>query len=849
MGRPRFACYVRRVAPPPPRLPSRRTVPLAARLPCPLALAAALLLGALPPGTAGAQQASGAAHAGDAPAAGGAVRTAVAVDGRLVGLVRDHESGAPVPDVEVELVGGTARARSDAEGRFTLVGLAPGRHVIRFRRLGYRPGVALADVAATATPARERPTEPGGPAEPGLVVELERAATPLDRVVVSPGHYGVLRQDAAAVQTLSREALAAAPQLGEDVFRVVGRLPGVAASDFSAAFRVRGGANDEMLILLDGLPLYEPFHLKDFDGALSIVDVAAVGGLDLATGGFGAQYGDRLTGVLDMRTVAPEPGAPRSELALTLTSLRATSQGTFADERGSWLVSARRGFLEYALRMAGEGEQLDPRYHDLLGKLSYRLAPAHTVSLHLLRARDRLSYDPLPNEPRLESMYASEYLWGTWQARWHDRLSSRTVLSASRLAWERVGDRVPLFSRAADLEVIDRRDFSAVGLRQEVTAELSPRAILSGGVELRRAHAHYDYWRRRRVFTVSGDRLGVRTTRTELAPAPAGSDAGAWLTQRVRPWDALTAELGVRVDQQARHDAADGRRRGFRHETQVSPRVGVAWTPAGGTTVRAGWGRYWQAQGLHELPVQDGEGTFARAELAEQRTLGVERAFGETIAARAELYDRRHAHVRPRWESADGAVDFFPEVGPDRQRLTPAAGRSRGMELQVRRTVPAGLSWTASYALASARDQVDGRWMPRPLDQRHTVTLDVGWRPSPDWSVGMAWLYHSGWPTTSFQVTADTLANGTVLVRHVYGERNADRLAPYHRLDARIARRFHMADGRLSLFLDVFNVYDRRNPRAQQLLGGYATSEGANGSLQFDLLLPRVPSFGMAWQF
>lgn len=822
----------------------------ARRAATPLALLAALLLGVLLPAGAARAQAppSTLPAAGDGLPAPAVAVSATIVDGLLAGLVRDQDSGAPIADVEVEVVGGPGRARSRSDGRFTLAGVAPGEHLIRFRRLGYRPGVARADVQAlTRGLLRE---QAGGAAAADFVVELERVPVPLSRVVVAPGHYGVLRQEAAAVQTLSREALAVAPQVGEDVFRVVGRLPGVAASDFSAAFRVRGGANDEMLVLLDGLPLYEPFHLKDFDGALSIVDVAAVGGLDLATGGFGAQYGNRTTGVLDMRTVAPEPGAARTELSLTVTSLRATSRGTFAGGRGGWLLSARRGFLEYALRMAGESDRVDPRYHDVLGKLTYQLGPAHALSLHVLQARDRLTYDHQPGEPRLESAYGSDYLWGTWQARWHERLTTRTALWASRLSWDREGERISRYDGRADFAVSDARDFGGTGLRHDLTAELSARAILSAGVELRRTHATYDYERARRQFSVRAGALGVRQEGVIAALAPEGGAVGAYLTQRLRPWDALTAELGVRVDRQTRHDVVDGRTQTFQGETQVSPRVGASWTPALGTTVRAAWGHYWQAQGVHELPIGDGERTYARAERAAQRTLGVEQRLGDALTARVELYDRRQSRVRPRWVSVDGSLDLFPEVGPNRQRVQAEAGSARGVELMLRRSVPTGLSWTASYALASARDRVDGRWVPRQLDQRHTVTLDVGWRPSPAWSVGVAWLYHSGWPTTTFQVTTDTLRDGAVLTRHVYGERNSARLEAYHRLDARVSRRFDVGGGRLSMFLDVFNVYDRRNPRAPPAAGtDYAVPGRDANALHFDVLLPRVPSFGIAWEF
>ena len=113
-------------------------------------------------------------------------------------------------------------------------------------------------------------------------------------------------------QALTREDLENVP-FGEDIYRAVTRLPGVSAGDFSAKFTVRGGRNENVLVLMDGQQLYEPFHLKDVDGGvLSIVDVEAIEGIHLHTGGYSARYGECLNGVLDMRTRNSEPGSART---------------------------------------------------------------------------------------------------------------------------------------------------------------------------------------------------------------------------------------------------------------------------------------------------------------------------------------------------------------------------------------------------------------------------------------------------------------------------------------------------------------------------------------------------------
>ena len=195
----------------------------------------------------------------------------------------------------------------------------------------------------------------------------------LAEVVVTPSRFGVAETAVAAAATLTAAQLEVLPQIGDDLFRSIARLPGLAADDVSAQFWIRGAPHSELLARLDGVDLIEPFHLKDVDGAISIIDPATIRMIDLTTGGFTVEYGGRLAGVLTMETKSAV--RPLTALNLSLTGLGVTNQGLWGQDRGRWLVGARRGYPDIALKMAGRDDEIAPRYYDLTLKLEYDVTP------------------------------------------------------------------------------------------------------------------------------------------------------------------------------------------------------------------------------------------------------------------------------------------------------------------------------------------------------------------------------------------------------------------------------------------------------------------------------------------
>ena len=279
----------------------------------------------------------------------------------------------------------------------------------------------------------------------------------------------------------------------------------------------------------------------------------------------------------------------------------------------------------------------------------------------------------------------------------------------------------------------------------------------------------------------------------------------------------------------------------------ISPRVAASYALGSRTTLHAAWGLYAQPQALYELQVQDGVTRFSRAERDEQREVGVDHRF-DGLTLKVDAYDRRLLRLDREYVNLESSFDVFPEAGNDRVLIDPVSGYARGLEISASST-RGPVQWLASYALASSRDKVGGLWVPSPYDQRHSIHVDASASPHPGWRVTAAWEFHSGWPATPITFGLDTLVDGTHHVRAEYGLFNSTRIGPYHRLDLRVSNDRRLGPGKLSVYLDVFNVYGRNNPRGL----GYTVADWNAAEVVVNqrskLQLPRIPTLGVQWTF
>ncbi len=666
------------------------------------------------------------------------------------------------------------------------------------------------------------------PPRPTLAAKPEPAK--VEEVVVQTSRYVLAADSIAPRNFLTQDEVQAMPRLADETLRAVQRLPGAATNGVSSLGPIRGGEPNETAILLNGLRLYEPFHLKNFYSPISLLDSRLIDGIEFHSGGFPAPFGDRMSAIIDARTIRPAQRYYEAGISLFNTSALAATD--FADGRGRALVSARRGNLGELAQFAEE-DFGKPDYSDGFARAEYTLNEQTRISFDALASGDQIVAKRDEGAQQARAKYRNIYGWLTVDHDWSPQLSTRVIGSFTDLVNERRGWVDEPGQRTG--QVKDDRTFHIAGLRLENSWEVGAFTHRFGG-EVRKLWGDYDY---ALDLTLSPDypfpgSPGSVTTR-RASPAPQGYENSAYWDVRTTLGQRWTIETGARVDVQTYDGTDDGE--------QLSPRVSVlyAWSPA--TKLRAGWGRFFQSQGINELQVEDGVSQFYPAQHADHAILSLEHAFDEGFDIRVEAYRKYYRRIHPRFENMLDPLVLFPEAEFDRVMVDAHSARAEGVEVLMQMRPRGSWSGWLSYTWSQVTDRIDNAEVPRSWDQRHAVSLGVSWASGP-WTATLIDSYHSGWPTT--RLPLDPVTGVPILD---VSARNRSRFKDFNSLDMRLTRTFLMPHGALDVFVEVTNSLSRENPCCVE----YKARQNADGSTGYERdlssWLPLIPSAGVLWRY
>ena len=737
------------------------------------------------------------------------------VRGRLV----QQASGKPVAGVTLRLSSVAETAVTDADGRFEFLRVSPGTHRLQ---IAGRAGLVLPRIDVRA-----------GEVSRQTVEVMPAPGTDLAEVIVSASRYELFRHAGPSASAFTAADLELLPEIGDDGLRAVSRLPGTAGNDVSAKSNVRGGEVDETLVRFDGLRLYNPFHLKDFQSLFSAIDPSLIDELNIYTGGFPVTYGDRMSSVIDITPLAPSDELYR-ELSLSFFNASALAAGSFNEGQSDWLVSARRGNLDLMFDVF-DPDRGDPKYIDIYTRLGHSFSDAFRVSANLLVFDDNIKIFDDEQDERAKANYRDEYYWLRFD------LAPSNVLEGSVIA-----ARIDMDSKRRGTseqdgisvgELYDDRNFDIWVLQTDWSWRATDRLLLQGGAEVQDqdgSYAYQDQVEFSLLFLTPGAETEPERT-TDLRASPEGRSYGIYGNLRFDLLDWLTTEAGLRWDKETLSP---------RNDEQFSPRLSLLADVGDRTSLRLSWGRFFQAQTVNELQISDGVTEFFPAQRADHWIASLEHGFRNSIDLRVEAFRKEYRDPRPRYENLLNSLILLPELKPDRIEVAPYKATAEGIEISLSRFSTDPLTWWASYTWSVIEDDFKLTRRPRNWDQSFTWQGGIGWRTA-RWELSLSGTYRRGWPTTdAFLVADDPIPLAAT------GPRNGERLSSSISLDARVARKYELGDGgRLTVFGQLNNMLNRGNKCCVE----YEVEEFENGDPYLDLEnkkgVPIVPSLGVTWQF
>ncbi|HET9983204.1 MAG TPA: TonB-dependent receptor [Longimicrobiales bacterium] len=718
-----------------------------------------------------------------------------AQSGGVGGVVRDGHGG-PVAVAVLEATGPThASAETDSLGHYRIAPLPPGEYVLRATRLGYDSGELRVRVHAGELATADFTLKEQALAVEGVRVEVSRERQRFE------GEAGV------TARQLAGEDMRSLPGLAEpDVLRAIELLPGVVStSDFSSAFNVRGGSADENLILLDGFPIYNPFHLG---GLFSVFNGDMVRQAELLEGGFPPQYGNRVSSVL---RVDSDPGgsgfegsAGVSALAARLalgTDLSSGAASRLGLRSGRGRVSFRRSYFDAVLKPV-----VDFPYHlqDAQGYFEGWTKGGGQWVLTGYTGDDVLDFG------QATASFPLRLRWG-WG---NNVLGARYTGSWGRGRVLEVQGGYSDFGTSLRFpDFGDTRFDSRIG---QLSLKADGAADIGGGtrLELGGEANHFAY----------DDRLdagGAEFARYQDdgwlygGYAQAHRRSGAWLV-----------EAGLRGDAWM---PSSGGTFAF-----LSPRLGIKRFVAGGQgALKLSAGRYTQV--LHSirdeqlplgLDIWVMAGQRAPAVISDQVQGGVEALAGQGWRASLEGY----------WRNFRGVIanNYAEDPNDPTDDFLHGRGRSYGVDFLLKREIGKVNGWvSASWLratrtfpdyLAPAGSDAEVSYAP-VFDRRIDLDLVLRYPLPGGIEGGLHWNYGSGLPYTSvlggysfydYEIISPRVKPRTMnddpVTAVLLGPRNGARYPPYHRLDISFRKKYVHPWGTITPYFQVLNAYNRKNP-------------------------------------
>jgi hypothetical protein len=750
--------------------------------------------------------------------------------GSIKGIIYEDSSGDPAMFTNVYLKGTTIGASTDINGYYSITKIPVGNYTLMVTSLGFDTIAEPIEIKAGQTLSKN--------------LSLKESNVQLDEFEVSAEREEARTEVKMSVNKITPKEIKVLPSIGgePDLAQYLQVLPGVVfTGDQGGQLYIRGGAPVQNKVLLDGMIVYQAFHSI---GLFSVFDTDIIRNADVYTGGFGAQYGGRISSIMDITTTDGNKKRHSGKISVNPFGSRAMLQGPIKkavnpdDASITYVLSAKTSYLEETSKLLYtyiDEEGLPFNFTDLYGKVSFNSGGGSKFSLFGFNFSDRVNYQALSNMN-----------WDSWGA----------------------GGSFVLVPDGSDVLISGNLGYSEymINMREDGTSAERFSSINSFNTNL-----NFKYFIKENELNYGIEIAGFNTdfsfvnaVNRTISQKSSTTELAGYVTYRIVA-GLFVIEPGFR----AQHFASLS-------TFSPEPRIGVKYNVNETFRLKGAAGMYAQNlisaisdrdvvnlfQGFLSGPdnlqrrLTNPDGSTRDITHALQKAnhyiLGFEYDFTNKLNLNVEGYIKDFTQLTNLNRNKifeDNPANFDkPEVF--RKDFIIETGAAMGIDFALKYASKKTYLWFV-YSLGKI-DRWDGVIEYHPIfDRRHNVNV-VGsqkFGKEKDWEFNVRWNYGSGFPFTQtagyyeqFNFTDGintdyTSANGDLGI--LYGGLFEGRLPDYHRLDITIKKTFEISkNSKIEVNAGATNIYNRRNIFYFD-------------RVRFDRVdqLPFLPSIGFNWTF
>ena len=749
-------------------------------------------------------------------------------EAKISGFVTDEISGEALYGTNILLYRDSLNTKyppfagtaSNSYGFYVIPGVPKGKYFLVARYIGYKPLIREVDIIT-----------PGKSVQYNFQMIAQNIN--LEEIYIT-GEKN--KEEQISTVNIPPELLSKLPSLSGEaaIFKALQLLPGIqTANEMSSGLYVRGGSPDQNLTLVDGVIFYSPAHLGNFSSSFNSDAVQSV---KLIKGAFPAEYGGRLSSVLDIRLRSGTKEKHKGMFGLGTISSRFLLEGPLSDN-STYLISGRKMYYD-AIQKSFFKSSIIPRYnyYDLNSKIAYNVGTSDIVWIEGTFSRDNL-YSPSAER---ETDYNIDWQNNSLSLNWL-KINSKSIFINSSLSYVDYRFRSVLEDKTPGA---DAPDYFSSSILRDLFAKTSAE-IHANDVHTVKIGAELAVHNYKLIYNNFYDETLESTLNSDQGIS--AIEAALYCEDVWRILPQLEANLG-------------GRLYYFRSKEYVrfEPRISSSYSFSENFKINAAFAEAHQF--LHLIIRNDislptdlwypSSEEIAPAK-ARQYVLGFDSYFeNHEYQLSVEGY---YKEMKNLYEFKNGAV-IKPDVSVN-EFLTSGKGEAYGVEFFLNKragNLSGWIGYTLSWTKRKFEELNAGKVFYPRYDRRHDVSIVLAYDLTRQFSLGVSWTYATGQgftvPTGQYLFPNIGL-NGSSSIRIDYTERNAYRLPAYHKLDINASYKFEFLNLPFEAYLNIYNLYNRQNPFSYYVT--YKSSEGASRDLVLNqiTLFPFIPTLGIEVKF